>query len=416
MAILVGSGKRLTTDDGIPYMWQSGDVTTAPNEVGIITASDGAQYDYFGRSVAVGSGRIVVGAFFKNIGSNAQQGSAYIFDLDGNQLGILTASDGATNDFFGSSVAVGSGRIVVGATGDDDNGPQSGSAYIFDLDGNQLGIITASDGSTTDDSFGYSVAVGCGRIVVGAIGHDIGSNNNQGSAYIYDLDGNNEVKITAGSDGAAFDVFGASVAVGSGRIVVGAYGDDDNGSQSGSAYIFDLDGNQLGIITASDGAAGDNFGRSVAVGSGRIVVGSPYKQIGSNTDQGSAYIFDLDGNQLGILTASDGAVNDSHDEFGYSVAVGFGRIVVGVRGGYDSGTNPGLAYIYDLDGNNEVRIIASDAAGFDEFGYSVAVGSGRIVVGAPNNDIGSNDNQGSAYLYEIPPVYTLYDAIDLNYG
>ena len=73
----------------------------------------------------------------------------------------------------------------------------------------------------------------------------------------------NETKITA-SDGAASDYFGISVAVGSGRIVVGAHFDDDNGSDSGSAYIFDLDGNQLTKITASDGAANDLFGYSVA--------------------------------------------------------------------------------------------------------------------------------------------------------
>ena len=96
----------------------------------------------------------------------------------------------------------------------------------------------------------------------------------------------NETKITA-SDGAASDYFGWSVAVGSGRIVVGAYGDDDNGSTSGSAYIFDLNGNQLIKITASDGAASDNFGISVAVGSGRIVVGAFY-----DDDKGSAYIYE----------------------------------------------------------------------------------------------------------------------------
>jgi len=118
MAILVGSGKRLTTDDGIPYMWQSGDVTTTPNEVGIITASDGASFDYFGYSVAVGSGKIVVSAHQHDVGINTEQGSAYIYDLDGNQLGIITASDGAADDNFGRPVAVGSGIIVVGAIND----------------------------------------------------------------------------------------------------------------------------------------------------------------------------------------------------------------------------------------------------------------------------------------------------------
>jgi hypothetical protein len=200
-----------------------------------ITASDGAAYDRFGRSVAVGSGRIVVGAFYDD-DNGFDSGSAYIFDLDGNQLTKITASDGAGNDLFGYSVAVGSGRIVVGAPYDDDNGSASGSAYIFDLDGNQLAKITVSDGAA-DDYFGYSVAVGCGRIVVGAyLDDDNGSNS--GSAYIFDLDGNQLTKITA-SAAPGSDRFGSSVAVGSGRIVVGAPYDDDNGSNSGSAYIYE---------------------------------------------------------------------------------------------------------------------------------------------------------------------------------
>jgi len=375
----------------------------------------------------------------------------------------LIASDGAAGDRFGSSVAVGSGRIVVGANYDDDNGSQSGSAYIFDLDGNQLGIITASDGAT-NDYFGESVAVGSGRIVVGAKHHNVGSNVDQGSAYIFDLNGNQLGIITA-SDGAASDFFGFSVAVGCGRIVVGAYGNDDNGSVSGSAYIFDLDGNQLGIITASDGAAGDNFGRSVAVGSGRIVVGALYNDVGSNTDQGSAYIFDLDGNQLGIITASDGAVEDlfghsvavgcgrivvgaPHDDdidnysgaayifdlngnelskktvsdgsrldlFGHSVAVGLNKIIVGGYGDVEGGSTPGFAYVYDLDGNQLTKITASDGVDYDGFGYSVAVGSGRIVSGAANDTIGSNSFQGSAYMWEIDePLSGYYDDIVDNY-
>ena len=87
------------------------------------------------------------------------------------------------------------------------------------------------------------------------------------------IDASTENKITA-SDGASGDDFGNSVAIGNGRIVVGAYLDADNGSQSGSAYIFDLAGTQLAKITASDGAADDLFGYSVAVGNGRIVVGA----------------------------------------------------------------------------------------------------------------------------------------------
>ena len=412
MTFKVGVGTAIRaayTDNGVPYMWESGDVTTIPSNEFKIKASDAADDDYFGNSVAVGSGRIVVGAYADD-DNGAGSGSAYIYNIN---AGIGTtenkkilASDGAGGDNFGWSVAVGSGRIVVGAYGDDYNGNLTGSAYIFDLNGNQLGIITASDG-TAGDYFGWSVAVGSGKIVVGAF-FDDDNGNASGSAYIYDLDGTNEVKIRA-SDGAASDFFGFSVAVGSGKIVVGSYGDDDNGSVSGSAYIYDLDGTNEVKITASDNFAGDQFGRSVAVGSGRIVVGAPFDN-DNGSDSGSAYIYNLDGTNEVKITASDGSADD---KFGWPVAVGSGRIVVGCSG--DVNSNKGAAYIYDLDGNQLEIITASNGASGDNFGYSVAAGSGKIVVGARLDNIGFN-NQGSAYIYDTPQVYTLYDAIDLQYG
>ena len=407
MSFAFKTQKSIIVDNSSFFIGTTGfNTTTTPSNETKITASDGAANDLFGYSVGssvVGSGRIVVGAY-RDDDNGSASGSAYIFDLDGNQLTKITASDGAADDYFGYSVAVGSGRIVVGAYRDDDNGSASGSAYIFDLDGNQLAKITASDGAA-GDYFGYSVAVGSGRIVVGAYLDD-DNGGGSGSAYIFDLNGNQLAKITA-SDGAANDVFGYSVAVGSGRIVVGAYGDDDNGSFSGSAYIFDLDGNQLAKITASDGAAGDHFGYSVAVGSGRIVVGA-YQDDDNGSFSGSAYIFDLDGNQLGIITASDGAQGDS---FGFSVAAGSGRIVVGAYGDDDNGSSSGSAYIFDLDGNQLSKITASDGATGDHFGRSVAVGSGRIVVGAPFDD-DNGSSSGSAYIYETPYQIHYLDQLD----
>jgi hypothetical protein len=379
------------------------DNTTLPSNETKITASDAAASDFFGWSVAVGSGRIVVGAYADD-DNGTTSGSAYIFDLDGNQIAKITASDGAANDYFGWSVAVGSGRIVVGAYGDDDNGTTSGSAYVFDLDGNQLAKITASD-AAAGDSFGYSVAIGSGRIVVGAPRND-DNGSNSGSAYIFDLDGNQLVKKTA-SDAAADDFFGESVAVGSGRIVVGASFNDDNGVNSGSAYIFDLDGNQIAKITASDGAGNDLFGWSVAIGSGRIVVGA-YGDDDNGSNSGSAYIFDLDGNQLAKINASDGAVDDN---FGYSVAIGSGRIVVGARYDDDNGTFSGSAYIFDLNGNQIAKITASDGAANDKFGQSVAIGSGRIVVGAYLDDVNGSFS-GSAYIYTTPTADHTLDILD----
>jgi hypothetical protein len=391
----------------LPAMYGTGDNTTAPSNETKITASDGAADDQFGWSVAVGSGRIVVSAW-RDDDNGSNSGSAYIFDLDGTQLAKITASDGATSDEFGRSVAVGSGRVVVGARADSDAGNSSGSAYIYDLDGTQITKITASDAESLD-SFGASVSAGCGRIVVGAYG-DRDSGFFSGSAYIFDLDGTQLNKIIA-SDGATNDAFGGSVAIGSGRIVVGASIDADNGSYSGSAYIFDLDGTQLAKITPSDGASYEHFGSSVAVGSGRIVVGA-YGDGDNGSYSGSAYIFDLDGTQLAKITASDGA---SFDYFGNSVAVGSGRIVVGANGDDDDGSYSGSAYIFDLDGTQLAKITASDAAGADRFGNSVAVGSGRIVVGA-YQDADNGSYSGSAYIYDTPDVITPYEVQDWERG
>ena len=112
--------------------------------------------------------------------------------------------------------------------------------------------------------FGRRIAIGNNKIAVAAW-RDSYNGNASGSVYVYDLDGTNEVKISA-SDGAPSDSFGVSVAIGDNKIVVGAWGDDDNGSDSGSVYVYDLDGTNEVKITASDGASGDNFGYSVASG------------------------------------------------------------------------------------------------------------------------------------------------------
>jgi hypothetical protein len=137
------NNKQAYMNDGIPYLWNSGDVVTAPTFLTKITAFDGAANDYFGGSVAVGSGRIVVGARFDD-DKGTSSGSAYVYDLNGNLITKITALDGASGDYFGGSVAVGSGRIVIGATGDDDKGSDSGSIYIYTIP-NQRHFLDVKD-------------------------------------------------------------------------------------------------------------------------------------------------------------------------------------------------------------------------------------------------------------------------------
>jgi len=80
-----------------------------------------------------------------------------------------------------------------------------------------------------------------------------------------------------------------------GKVVIGATGDDDNGSASGSVYVYDADGTNQLKITPSGGVGGDGFGRRVAIGDGKIVVGGPFADPSSQTNAGKAWIFDVDG-------------------------------------------------------------------------------------------------------------------------
>jgi len=352
-----------------------------------IQASDAQLGDYFGYSVAASDTRIVVGAYNEDTnGSNA--GSAYIFDIDGNQISKIQASDAQVGDYFGYSVAVSDTRIVVGAHTEDTTAINAGSAYIFDIDGNQIAKIQASDAQESD-LFGYSVAVSNTRIVVGAYGEDTTASQ-AGSAYIFDIDGNQIAKIQA-SDAEANDYFGWSVAVSDTRIVVGAVYE---GSYAGAAYIFDINGNQIAKIQASDAEANDYFGHSVAVSDTRIVVGAVYEGTTASY-AGAAYIFDIDGNQLAKIQASDA---EEWDQFGYSVAVSDTRIVVGAHTENTTAISAGSAYIFDIDGNQLAKIQASDAQQYDSFSNAVAVSNTRIVVGAPYEDTTAT-SAGSAYIF-----------------
>ena len=157
----------------------------------------------------------------------------------------ILASDGSYADWFGNSVSINGDYIVIGALLDDDNGVNSGSAYIFYYNGtiwSQQTKLTASDGAAYDH-FGRSVSISGDYAVIGAYGDD-DNDSDSGSAYIFHRTGttwSEQAKITA-SDGVAGDSFGHSVSISGDYAVIGASGDDDNGSDSGSAYIYYNDG------------------------------------------------------------------------------------------------------------------------------------------------------------------------------
>ena len=331
--------------------------------------------------------------YFDNLFTSDLSDTCESTDIDVSNITKIVASDGSANDFFGYSIAVSKTKIVIGVPYDNDKGPASGSVYIYDLDGSNEIKLTASDGAA-GNYFGYSVAVSDTKIVVGAYGHN-DNGFDSGCAYIYDIDGTNEIKLLA-SDGTDDDRFGSSVAVSNTKIVIGAYSNSDKGPASGSAYIYDLNGTNEIKLYASDGVTGNYFGFSVDVSDTKIVIGA-YGNNDKGSYAGCAYAYDLDGTNEIKLLASDGA---DYNNFGSSVAISNTKIVIGVPEDNDKGSYSGSAYIYDLDGTNEIKLLASDGAAHDNFGRSVAVSDTKIVIGAYGKDI-NGSYSGCIYAYDL---------------
>jgi len=374
-----------------------------------LLASDGATWDYFGNSVSISGDYAIVGADGDD-NNGDWVGSVYIFKRDGTrwvQQQKLMASDGDPGDYFGYTVSISGDYAIVGSVGDDDNGWDSGSAYILKRDGTtwvQQQKLLASDGAP-EARFGDSVSISGDWAIVGAESDD-DNGWHSGSAYMFRWDGTSWVqqqKLLA-SDGSPVDHFGNSVSISGDYAIVGATHDDDNGDSSGSGYVFNRDGEswtQVAKLTASDGAARDQFGVSVSISGDYVIVGAIYDD-DNGTESGSAYIFNRDGTswvQQQKLLASDGAASDV---FGFPVSITGDYAIVGAWGNDDNGNESGSVYIFKRDGTSWVqqqKLMASDGAPGDYFGYTVSISGDYIIVGAYSDD-DNGDYSGSAYIFE----------------
>ena len=381
-------------------------------EIQKLLSSDGVAGAQFGSSVALDGDTAVVGAFL-DVDNGYSPGSAHVFTRDGAGLWTLQtkllSSDGADFDWFGVSVALDGDTAVIGANSDDDLGSSSGSAYVFTRDHvglwTQQSKLVASDGAG-GDQFGFSVALDGDTAVLGAHGRDeLGVNS--GSAYVFTRDHaglwTEQAKLLA-SDGKLTAQFGWSVALDGDTVVIGAQHDDELGFNSGSAYVFTRD--HVGLWTeqakllASDGKPNAQFGWSVALDGDTVVIGAAFDdELGSSS--GSAYVFTRD--HVGLWTEQAKLLASDHAagyRFGVSASLEGDTAVVGAPLNNDSGR----AYVFTRDGaglwTEQATLLASDGATIDRFGYSVDISGQTAIVGATLHDAPST-NQGAAYLFSL---------------
>ncbi|MHC4675134.1 MAG: hypothetical protein ACYTBZ_21830, partial [Planctomycetota bacterium] len=411
-----GLADGINTDNNSNGIMDQCELRCSINEVDVLLASDGAANDHFGDTLAISGETVIIGSRADD-DFGTSSGAAYIYRYDSglpsgwSQEAKLLASDGAEYDLFGRSVVLIGEQVMVGASGDDDKGASSGSVYVFAFDGStwiEETKLLASDGSNGDE-FGHVIAASADVVVIGAHKDD-DNGYDSGSAYVFRYDGANwaqEAKLLA-SDGAADDWFGYSVVISDDVIVVGAYADDDMGSYSGSAYVYRFDGSlwvEEAKLIASDGAYSDRFGYSVGISGDTVIIGaSGDRDKGSGS--GSAYIFRFNGlswEEEAKLRASEGS---SLDNFGRSVAIDIDIAVIGAYQDDDLANRAGSAYFFRYDGsswNEQAKLLGSNTMEEDYFGTAVSVSGNVAVIGARYGD-GNEADSGSAYVFDLPSI------------
>ncbi len=349
----------------------------------------------------------------------------------------LTATDGAENSALGYSVAVSGTTIAVGAEGQTVKGDTlQGAVYVFSepasggyVNATQTAELTASDGAK-NDGLGFSVAMSGSTIVAGGWLHSVEGHAYQGAVYVFSkpstgpwVNATQTAELTA-KDGETFDELGFSVAVSGSTIVAGARYHTVNGhAKQGAVYVFSrpssgpwVNATQTAELTASDGAAVDYLGTSVAVSGSTIVAGSELHTVSGHAEQGAVYVFSepstggwVNATQTAELTAGDGAEDD---ELGYSVALSGTTIAAGAPGRLvNSHARQGAVYVFSepasgdwVNATQTAELTANDGAEEDELGTSVAVSGSTIVAGAPHDFSLGLAGPGAVYVFAEPPA------------
>ncbi len=264
---------------------------------------------------------------------------------------------------------------------------------------------------TPFDSLAFAVGVSGTVALAGAPWQD-DNGTDSGAVYVFDLDGTSwvETQKLLASDGHSDDVFGRALAIDGPVAIIAALGHDAGAVNAGAVYYFRRMGatwREEQKLLAADPGQNPAFGTSVAVDDDVAVIGA----MGGT---GAAYVFRFDPQtdqwfQEQKLLPSDGA---NGDFFGISVAVDANVAVVGAEGqdfmcpgGF--ATQPGAAYVFRFHPESllwveEQKLTASDCAPIDNFGHAVAISAGRILVGAVRDD-DNGLNSGSVYGFVYDP-------------
>lgn len=329
-----------------------------------LASSDSAMDDGMGFDVSLSGNTAVLGAPWDDLsvsgsGPIYNTGSATIFTKSGNnwvEAQKIFASDAQLGDNLGWGVSIDGTRLVVGAPLADlsASSADTGAAYVFNyVSGSWVEQIKLmSPSPSISEGFGRSVTLLGNTLFIGAWRSDVAAND-AGAVYVYQESGGSwsyQQTLTA-SDAVNGDGFGEYVAVDNDLLLVGSWLTDDNGSASGSAYIFKLIGStwiEQAKLLAPDGASGDRMGFRLDIRNGVAAVGSRDDDHSGYFDAGSTYLFEeVNGSwqQLVKLVAADA---QSGDNMGIGVAISSDTVASSAELTDQNGTDSGSVYLDDI--------------------------------------------------------------------
>jgi len=372
-----------------------------------ITASDASGDSLFGDAVDSDHDTAIIGSSWDNE-NGLNSGSAYIFEHTNTttwtQQTKLLAPDGEAMDWYGYAVAIDKDTALVGAPQYYDN--KTGAVYVYTRNGPTWTLQTQlhPTNGTPYQHFGYSLDLDGDTALIGAPGQD------QGAAYVFTRKNDNwtqQARLQPDDFHAIH--FGGDVALYNNTAVIGAYSDNESGANAGAAYVFTRTNNiwtKQQKIMASDTDAGDDFGTAVSLSDDTLLVGAQGAQTNGYWS-GAAYVFTRTNGawqQQTKLTAND---TEANDYFGMDLSLDRDTALIGSVHDAGPGFRSGAAYVFTRPNGTtwaqQVELLAPDTAAEDQFGGAVSLDINTAFIGAKGND----HNKGAVYVFTRPPVLNL---------
>ncbi len=314
------------------------------SSVSVAMPEDSQIFENFGYSCDIDGNHAVIGAYSKD-----NTGAVYVYSYDGtswNNTLIISHSNLSVDDMFGFSVSLHSDNLIIGAPGDDEVSNNAGAVYCYRFSGNTWNFEDKITNPSAGTEFGYAVDNYNSNFVVSSLPALQQDSNYR--IFVYNYNNNNWTMFLEIPE--QTPDFGCSLAMTDSRLLVGACGDNPNGSQSGSVYYFEYNGtywDEIEVFSPHIGSTDDYFGKSVDILNDIAVIGAPGSENSYNSTGYSCY-YELNGNNWNlkrILSPENGSIGDF---VGASVSISQDDIFVGCPGQDSQVENSGIILRYEI--------------------------------------------------------------------